>query len=451
VRQRRQEKVSTESSANHLSRRSFLAGAGSLGVALTAGSGLLAACGSGGSSGATPVTWSTWGSPGELQRFQAFTDDFNKHHPKVAAKLVPVPSSGYTSKMLTQLSGGTAPDLFYSSDTNMGQFVQTGALADLSAMLSGPNSESKPSDIFPGLLGVAKSDDGKIYGVNTGCNPVILWYNSGVLSDAGVTELPADAYEAKRWTRDAFQDMVEKVHAKGKSAAVLASSYAMIYSWLTASGGKVYDGGQFVAHEDPKSVETFVWLTNLLRSKVFVYAGSLPGGQGQEAMFMSNNLAFVMGASRFELPTFQQSAGLKYDIVPYPTPDSSLPSVVIDTAYFVMNKKAKHPEAAFTFLTNHVSKAGQTFIQKDSGNQVPTIQGIDHLVTDGNKPPHAKYFIDQREKGYVFPVEEAKTKGLTQEIGIRLDKLFGQGGDPKSALAGIGKIANAAIKAGSVS
>src|SRR6185437_17179781 len=99
--------------------------------------------------------------------------------------------------------------------------------------------------------------------------------------------------------------------------------------------------------------------------------------------------------------TFKQNAKLKFDIVPFPSPDSSLPSTYVASAYFVMNKNAKNKDAAFTFLTEHVSKEGQAFIQKDSGNQVPTVRGNDQLVLDGNVPPHAKYFLDLREKGYV--------------------------------------------------
>jgi multiple sugar transport system substrate-binding protein len=52
---------------------------------------------------------------------------------------------------------------------------------DLAPLLSGPNSQSKPDDFYPGLWGVAKTPDGKIYGVPVDCNRLILWVNTSVL------------------------------------------------------------------------------------------------------------------------------------------------------------------------------------------------------------------------------------------------------------------------------
>jgi len=96
----------------------------------------------------TSIKWSTWGNPGEIERFKQFTDDFNKRTPSIKAELVPIPNDGYAAKMLTQLSGGTAPDMFYSSDGDVGKLIVSKQLVDLTETLKGAKSKSKPEHFF---------------------------------------------------------------------------------------------------------------------------------------------------------------------------------------------------------------------------------------------------------------------------------------------------------------
>ena len=53
------------------------------------------------------------GNPGELTRFQELTKDFNKKHSDIEVEFIPIPGE-YDQKILTQLTGGTAPDIFYA-------------------------------------------------------------------------------------------------------------------------------------------------------------------------------------------------------------------------------------------------------------------------------------------------------------------------------------------------
>lgn len=429
-----------------VSRRRFVAG--SLGALGALGTGAAAGCGSGADEG---TTWSVWGNPGEVQRLQEFTDDFNERHGNAKAELRSVPTDGYDSKLLTQLSGGTAPDVFYAGDALMAQMVRNGNVVELTKRLESAKSESPPDEFFDALWGMARSDGGT-WGVPVDCNPICIWYNKKVLEDAGVSDVPADLFEGGTWNRDAFQTMAEQAHSKGNPAGALGDNWASVYSWMTANGGQVYVDGQFVAHEDEKSIEAFLWMYEMLKAKVFIYAGGLPAGQGQESLFMSNKLAFCMGVGRWVLPIFRENSELETDIVPYPSFDGQLASTPVAVAHMVVNSKAKDIGKAFTFLTEFVSKEGQIFRLEGQGNAVPSIRGADDVVLEGGMPEHASYFLDLRENGYVPPVEEAKTSGLAVEIAKRFGELFSSKGadDPKAGLERIGQLANDAIAKGSV-
>jgi multiple sugar transport system substrate-binding protein len=369
------------------------------------------------------ITWSTWGNPGELKRFQEFTDAFNKcYAPRLTAKLVPVPIDNYNSKILTEIAGGTAPDLFYIGAQSIGTFVDKGVIADLTSYLTGPMSKSKPEEFFPGLWSAAKTA-GHYYGVPVDNNPMIMWYNKALLKDAGVTQMPETLVEQGKWSWSAFQAISQKVRAKGNYGYVLGNWDGHYYSWVTTGGGKLYANNRFVVAQDPKSVAAFTYLNNNLNAKNFVYQGNLPRGEGDDALFLAQKVAFV-GAGRWYLPEFKQAGGLQFDIVPWPSLSGKLTPAYDATAYMVMLKATKHPKEAFTFLTNFVSRQGQIFRLQGGGNAVPSVKGADAVVLEGNLPAHAKYFLTAREVGYAEPATQARVAGLSTYMDSALENIW---------------------------
>jgi multiple sugar transport system substrate-binding protein len=364
---------------------------------------------------------------------------------------VPSANNNYFTKILTELNGGNAPDVFYVGDGNIGQLVTNQTVMQLNDLLDSSKAKEKATDFAPGLWGAAKTQTGKIFGVPVDCNPLVLWYNEKVLQDAGITTMPAALYEQGQWTRDAFQQMIEKVKAKGKYGYVLDAWPLVWYSWATTYGGTIYDNngyGNFIAHEDPKALDTFTWLANQVRQKTMVYAGSLPKGQGNDLALLSGQTGFI-SVGRWDLPEFK-SGGIKYDIVPFPTPNSKIGPAGIALAYMVINKKTKLQDQAFDFLTNFVSPQGQQFRLNGGGNAVPSIESptTDKVVTDGNDPQHAQYLLDARHAGYGLPPAEGFAPGLSTDIQTTMDPVFLQGKDVKTTLAAVAAMADPRIQKG---
>ena len=394
----------------------------------------------------TTIKWSTWGNPGEIDRFKAFTDDFNKRTPNIKAELVPIPNDGYDAKMLTQLSSGTAPDKFYSGDGAIGKLIATKTVTDLTETLKGAKSKSKPDDFFPGLWGASKTADGKLYGVTVDCNPMVLWYNKKLLQDAGVSQMPADLAKAGQWDWKAFQSILDQLVAKGKRGYIHENWWGLNYLWATTNGGKVYDGGKFVASTDPKTIDSFQFIYDNLQKKTFTYSGSLPKGQGIDAMFMSQQAGFI-AAGRWLLPVFKKNNGLDFDIVTYPTnTGKTVEPARIPTAYAVINAKSPNQDAAFAFLTDFVSKDGQTFRLQGGGNAVPSVRGADTVVSEDNVPPNWKALTDAREVGYAQWAEVASVPGLSGDMAKVFDELWLQGGDVKATLNKAADLANSKLK-----
>lgn len=435
-----------------VSRRSFLIGSSTLGLSLVGGS-LLAACG--GEDPTAPaaageVTWSLWGDSATLKRHQELNDRINASQSAVKASFVGLPTDGYAKKITAELAAGNAPDVFLVGDTQLGQLIKDGSLAELGPLLDGPLSKSTTSSFNPKLLAPGTSGDGKVYGVPAACNPMIMWFNSKVLEEAGVTTSPADSLTAGSWTADYFQTVLDKVKATGKRAFVFSNWNGETYPWLTSRGGKIFDGGQFVAHEDPKTIDTIKWLRELLASETIWYASALPQGQGADAMFMADQLAFTL-TGRWVVPQYRKQSSLRADVVPLPSADGSPSSTIVLASYLVINKATKNVDNAFRVFTEYLSKEGQSFIlDGDLGLAVPSITGADSVVLSGNYPAHAQTFLDQRDSGYSSMVEEMRVPGLSGLIFKPLDKYFTEGGDLAAIMSDMGRQVNAAIQKGSV-
>lgn len=432
-----------------VNRRGFMKQALASGISFSGIAAVLQSCGSGGGAGSSnAITWATWGNTGEIARFQAYTSKYNADH-KASAKLVPIPDyNQYGAKILTELNGGVGPDVFYAGDTQIAKFIQNHTIADLTSLLSGGKSQEKASDFNPGLWGAAKTKSGKIYGVPTDCNPHVLWYNKKVLQQVGITNDPATLASQGKWTRDTFVGMLEKAHAKGKYGFILDDEPSRYWNWATTEGGKIYDEngfGNFIAQDDPISLQTLNWLVQGVRSKLMLFGATLPNGQGDDLPFIGDQVAFV-AAGRWFLPEFKQTKGLQYDIVPYPTTSGKLGPANISTAYIVLNKRSKQMDAAFDFLTNFVSVTGQTLRLQGGGNAVPSITGPENVVLSGNDPAHAQSFLDARNIGYALFSAEMGTPGLTDDIKSALEPVWLQGADLKTALGKVAQMANPRIQ-----
>ncbi len=172
-----QQNLFLEFSTGKIDRRSFMRRAVAAGISFSSIEALMAACGSssGGGGSTASIKWSNWANTGEIARFQAFTANYNKtHNANVQYTFVPSANNNYFSKILTELNGGNAPDVFYVGDGDIGKLVANQTVMQLDTLLSGDKSKEKASDFAPGLWGAAKTQSGKIFGVPVDCNPLLL-------------------------------------------------------------------------------------------------------------------------------------------------------------------------------------------------------------------------------------------------------------------------------------
>lgn len=397
------------------------------GAFLLAAAPALAACGgsqaAGGQAAGGNVAWSAWANPGEAERYKQFATELSK---KLNAKVEFQAVVGdYEAKLLSQLSGGAAPDAFYVGDMSMAKFIEAKQIADLSEYLNGGTSPVKLEDFPEGLYQWCKPANGSgIYGLPVDCNPSVLWFNKDVLAAAGVSQDPAQLFEAGTWDFGALTDVLDKVRASGKKGLILANWW-FNWTWaVTAFGGRIADeSGELVLADDPKAQEGLNWLLEQFKSGNITYAGSLPKGQSGDALFLAGQLA-LNNVGRWALPTLKD-VKFGYDIAPIPSPSGKdIMPVPVATAAIALNAKAKNREKALELIGNYVSRDGQKFRLSGGGNAVPAIKGLDEIATEGGVPAHGKWFSDAVAKGFAIPNAFVANAKVATELPVLVDKLF---------------------------
>ncbi|MGM7719944.1 ABC transporter substrate-binding protein [Metabacillus sp. Hm71] len=401
--------------------------------------------GSNGSGETVNLTFSAWGNPAEIKVYQKAVDGFMKENPNIKVKLVPIPSDGYIQKLQTQLQGSQAPDVFYVGDGDISKIIETGKLAPLSEFMNSSESYAKPEEFAEGLWGAAKKDD-EIYGITVDCNPMLLYYNKKLFSELGIKS-PQEYFDAGEWNFAAMEEVTDQLRDGGKYGFIADNGWASLFSWIWANGGEIYDKetGDFVLDQNPKGTEAMEFLAKMVKDKNFTYTGSLPKGQGAEAMFMSGQVGMV-AAGRWFTPLFHENKSLEWDYISWPSnTENKTEPVAIPTAYMAVNNDSKNKEAAMKFASYYTSTLGQKDRLTGIGNAIPSVNGIDEVVTESKVPEHVDVIINAREQGFANAIQST-IPGLDKEVNDIMDLMYLGKDDAKTTVDKLAEKAKAMIE-----
>ncbi|GIN59527.1 ABC transporter substrate-binding protein [Lederbergia ruris] len=358
------------------------------------------------------LNFSAWGNPEELKVYNRAVDAFNEKHDDIQVKLTGIPNDNYFQTLLTRLQGGQAPDVFYVGDADVSTLVNNGTIEPLSDFLETDASYVKEEDFTTDIWGGAKKDD-VIYALSVDSNPYVLYYNKNLLKEVGAKS-PQEYYDEGKWNWEAMEEITSKLRDAGYYGFVQGGAHTEILNWVWSNGGEFTADGKVVADEDDNTLEAFEFIGRMIENKNFIFGGTLPEGQGADSMFMSNQVGLVT-AGRWFTPMFLKT-NIDFDYIPFPSnTDEPIGSTAIATAYLAVNSKSDHIQEAMEFVSYYTSTEGQKTRLDGEGNAVPSVLGIDEVVTNQEKPEHGEYLLDAREKGAVVS-DEFTAPGLGQEL-----------------------------------
>lgn len=378
------------------------------------------------------ITYTSRGNADEIKVYQQAVDAFNEAQDKIHVTFEASPSDGYNQQLITQLAGGTAADVIFVEDTIISQLVNNGTVADLTDFLASDASYVKAEDFDDSVWGASRNDEG-IYGLSVDCNPVLLYYSPAMLKELGCED-PQALFEQGQWTWDNFDKICEKLTENGKSGMVQGGDNIRLYNWVFANGGSVWNGDTY--QFDEKAREAFRYVCERLQDGRFVYGGTLPDGQGEDAMFMSQQTGFI-AAGRWLTKTFYNE-GIDFDYIPYPSSDGTqYTSSQVACGYLSVNANSEHLEEAMEFVSFYCGEQGQAARIEGVGTSVPSVKTLDSLIADSNVPEHAEHILEVRATGWTSGDEEVQDvmySGFADNIKAIFEEAYISGEDPDSVI-----------------
>lgn len=143
-----------------------------------------------------PITVSFWSlfTGGDGEFFDAIIDEFNATHTDIQMKTDTVKFDSYYTKLTAALAAGNAPDLVVVHEANLRNYVpnQLLALDDYIKMDNFPIN-----DFVKAPLDSCKFN-GKYYAVPLDVHPIIMYANTKLMEEAGITKIPTNYEEVIR-------------------------------------------------------------------------------------------------------------------------------------------------------------------------------------------------------------------------------------------------------------
>ena len=177
-------------------KRSLVAGAAALALALTACGSSSTGASDGGSVGGAPaataggaasgsIEYWLWDS-GQLPAYQACADAFHKANPSATVTVKQYAWDDYWSKINAAFTAQTGvPDVFTDHLSKYPEFVSKQEILSISDAVAADKVDT--SVYQDGLLDLWKAQDGKLYGLPKDFDTVGLFYNLQMAKDAGYT------------------------------------------------------------------------------------------------------------------------------------------------------------------------------------------------------------------------------------------------------------------------
>ncbi|MGC0314356.1 ABC transporter substrate-binding protein [Kitasatospora acidiphila] len=409
-----------------LSRRGFLGGS------LLFVAGAAAACSTSPTGGAgAKTTLNVWfhayGEAGTQQAATRYASAFTKANPDIAVKVTWIPGD-YASKLNATLLTDGAPDVFEIGDFD--EFLaRRGQVAALDDLYGSAKSDFEQGDLDQATV------DGKLYGVKTLDDVMMLYYRKGALAKAGIT--PPTTFDALASAAKALTTKDTKGLFLGNDGV---GDSPLLAVW--SNGGELVADGK-VSYASPQAVEAVSALKRLHDDQSLLLGFTTDWWD--PSAFVQNVVPMQWGGL-WSMPAIKTALDDDFGVLPWPAlKPGGTPALRVGGWTSCVNAKGKHVDAAKKFV--QWLWIEQTDLQKDwaegYGFHIPPRKSV-AASADKLSQGTAKETVDlaakfgRRNPGIWDPAVSTPFTAAAAKV------VSGQG-DPAQLLADAAKQAQAAV------
>lgn len=264
-------------------------------------------------SGKATIRFSGWGSTQEIDIYKKVVANFNSSHHNINVVYQPIPTD-YGTKILTELAGGTAPDVGYVNDTDFPAWYSKGALKDITGEIE--TQKVNLDDFYPEVLNYFQVN-GRYYGLTKDFTTFVVYYNKDLFQKANVQ--PPQSW----WTWNDFVDAAKKLDKGNTQPGYAPDSTNEAYwnSWVGSNGGSIMNDPLAPTKcvlNDQAAVGGLQFFADLwLKHNGAASPVTNALGQGASDAFVGGRVAMVT-YGRWEVPTYKDIKNFKWDVTYFP-------------------------------------------------------------------------------------------------------------------------------------
>lgn len=360
---------------------------------------------------------------GQQAAAQQLLDGFQEAHPEYRVEPVFIEQdSAYIQQIRTQLSAGTAPDIFKvwpggGDSMSILSVAADGLVEDLS-------DEEWASKVPENLLSLS-GRDGALHSLPATIGGIGAIYNDQAMQELGATP-PA--------TWDEVLDLCAEAQSAGKVAYALGNKDAWTAQLLpyALTATLVYGPDPDFTEKQIAGTATFAdsgWAEALekigeMRAARCFNEGANGTGYDDQMTLVARGEALAAVHVSQAVSGAQQYApdGTTFSLAPFPATNDPADTYtpVAPGLNFAMNAKAENPEAARAFLAYAASPEGQALFAVAS-NSTPALPAPEYEADAINQP-----LIDAQESKHatVYPDQTWPNTQVKEEFMISMQELF---------------------------
>ncbi|MDQ0643601.1 ABC transporter substrate-binding protein [Microbacterium murale] len=191
--------------------------------------------------------------------------DFNKTYPDVDVSVELTAYAQYFTKLQTQGSSDTLPDVFWMNGPNFQLFASNGLLAPVTPLEDAGLID--PAD-YPAAMNDIYTLDGVQYAVPKDFDTIAVFYNRDIFARAGVAEPTSD------WTWDDYHATAKQISDALAGEGIFGSgdgfgTQETVYPSILSNGGTIIEDGES-GYDSPEAIEALQFWTDMVAD------GSMP-------------------------------------------------------------------------------------------------------------------------------------------------------------------------------
>ncbi len=303
-------------------------------------------------------------------------------------------TEGYQTALLTQLSAGEAPDVFWIPGADIATFANAGVILDLRSYADA-DAEYADSDFYPGPMEQLTTDPATgqpgspLWGLPRDVSTFALYLNNDLIAEAGAPD-PRELAAAGEWDWAAFSEVASAVAALDPEISGYGQSswWGPVGWWLNAAGGGFFNADRTAcALDTPESIEGLTAFRDFYASGAgFTY------GEDPEPVFKAGNMGMFQNG-RWATPGIREVT-FDWDVVKLPEGPSG-PSNWLFWGAYVVNADTANPQAAWELVRALTSAEVQAQVAELGANVPSRVsqEALDAFLTF-TPPENNQAFLD---------------------------------------------------------